>query len=250
MSIKRITMKTTTVRFAPWVGSQYSEGLDGLRILLVGESHYAENNHERPTVTPEIVKALALGERHPLATKRLRQHPHFTKIMRAVTSSRRPATRAEKADFWGRLAYYNFIQEFIPAKRSMPIKAAWLRGKAPFCDVLDVLRPDLIVCLSERNGDLVCSLAGDVPVAVVHHPSSHFKYSTVIPKIAQKKAIAMAAMTHGASFSRCEVFDRWSQTTAAALPTPGSNVSKDDAAVLAIQRRRAMAEIDDALVSG
>jgi len=243
-------MKTTTVRFAPWVGSQYSEGLDGLRILLVGESHYAENNHERPTVTPEIVKALALGERHPLATKRLRQHPHFTKIMRAVTSSRRPATRAEKADFWGRVAYYNFIQEFIPAKRSMPIKAAWLRGKAPFCDVLDVLRPDLIVCLSQRNGDLVCSLAGDVPVAVVHHPSSHFKYSTVIPKIAQKKAIAMAAMTHGASFSRCEVFDRWSQTTAAALPTPGSNVSKDDAAVLAIQRRRAMAEIDEALVSG
>jgi hypothetical protein len=107
----------------------------------------------------------------------------------------------------------------------------------------------LIVCLSQRNGDLVCSLAGDVPVAVVHHPSSHFKYSPVIPKITQNKAIAMATKTHGASFFRCEMFDRWSQATAAALPTPGSNLSEDDAALLAIQRRRAMAEIDEALVS-
>lgn len=71
-------MSKNMIRFAPWVGPHYERGLYGLRILLVCESHYGGKQHERPTVTPEIVKALALGDKYPRATKKLRRHPHFT----------------------------------------------------------------------------------------------------------------------------------------------------------------------------
>lgn len=89
-------MNNSTVRFAPWVGPHYQRGFGGLRMLLVCESHYGAKQHERPTVTPEIVKALALGQRHPKATGKLRRHPHFTKIMTAVRNVRQAFTYAQK----------------------------------------------------------------------------------------------------------------------------------------------------------
>jgi hypothetical protein len=40
-------MSKTSIRFAPWVGPRYENGLYGLRILLVCESHYCDKQHER-----------------------------------------------------------------------------------------------------------------------------------------------------------------------------------------------------------
>ncbi len=57
----------SAVRFAPWVGTQTqyaTDGFRGLRVLVVFESHYGDCRYERPDVTPEIIKALALGLRH------------------------------------------------------------------------------------------------------------------------------------------------------------------------------------------
>ncbi|WP_342655343.1 hypothetical protein [Pseudomonas sp. F3-2] len=242
-------MKITNVRFAPWVGCQYVDGLDGLRILLVCESHYGAKKHERPTATPEIVKALALGEMHPLATKRLRRHPHFTKIMRAVTNTRRHATRDDKAEFWSRVAYYNFIQEFIRDKRITPRENSWKSGEDAFSDVLDVLVPDLIVCLSLRNGRRIRSLAGNTPVAVVNHPSSRFTYSNVNSVVARGKQNALLHKTAKQSFFRSDLFDRWSKATDSALPAPGAHLSQEHAASLLTQRQRAMKELDGTIAA-
>lgn len=243
-------MTSTTVRFAPWVGHQYEDGLRGLRILIVCESHYGAKKHERPTVTPEILKALALGEMHPLATKRLRRHPHFTKIMRAVTDTRQRTTRSEKADFWSRVAYYNFIQEFVSDKRITPREDAWKSGEKAFSAVLDVLMPNLIVCLSMRNGRRVRSLAGNTPVAVVNHPSSRFAYSKANSVIAGGKEEALLRKTHERSFIRCDAYDRWIDAAALAFPTPGAHLSRKDAASLLEQRQRAMAKLDGLLPFG
>lgn len=238
-------MKISAVRFAPWVGPQYVRGLGGLRILLVCESHYGARQHERPTVTAEIVKALALGEQHPLATKKLRRHPHFTKIMAAVTNARQGFTRAEKRDFWHYTAYYNFLQEFIPATRIQPSEAAWERGKTAFTEVLEVLAPELIVCLSLRTGRWLKPLVGKVPMAVVNHPSSRFAYSRVSPLIAEKKAQALLQKPQARAFTSSEAFMRWSEATASALPTPGPHLSYSDKTSLIEQRKAAMAMFDE-----
>lgn len=242
-------MKKHTVRFAPWVGSQYAEGFCGLRILLVCESHYGDKEHERPTATPEIVKALALGEKHPRATGKLRRHPHFTKIMCAVKNVRKSFSSAQKKEFWNSVAYYNFLQEFIRDNRVPPPKDAWARGKSAFTEVVDVLAPDLIVCLSARAGGLIQQLAGSVPVAVVNHPSSRFAYSRVNPVIAARIEVALVRSKQVPAFTSSDIFERWCEATASALPTPGSYLSESDKIGILAERRASMAALDASLLT-
>lgn len=242
-------MNKSTVRFAPWIGSHYAEGFRGLRILLVCESHYGGKQHERPTVTPELIKALALGEKHPQATRKLGRHAHFAKIMAALTNAKRSGniSSAQKREFWNGVAYYNFLQEFVSETRVLPPTDAWERGKRAFTEVLAVLAPDLIVCFSLRNGNRIRSLAGDVPVAVVNHPSSRFAYANVNPVIATHIEKALERKAQGSVFASTDIFHRWREATDSALPAPGRYLSDSDRLALLAQRRASMAALDRAL---
>jgi len=179
-------MVASTVRFAPWVGDAYASGFQGVRTLLVGESHYGAKRYERPTVTSELIKALAFGERHPQSTRKLKRHPHYAKIMCAVMcfSSSRGSSTARRRHFWDQVAYYNFIQTFLEKPRLAPSAQAWARGDRPFTEVMRCLDPQIVVCFSKRNGKRGRALAGDVPVVVINHPSSGFSYAENNPLIA------------------------------------------------------------------
>lgn len=241
-------MNKSTVRFAPWVGLHYQRGFNGLRILLVCESHYGGKQHERPTVTPEIVKALALGERHPRATGKLRRHMHFTKIMAAVQNVRQCFSDTQRREFWNSVAYYNFLQEFLQGSRVAPPPDVWKRSEKAFTEVLTVLAPDLIICFSLRNGNRIRSLAGSVPVAVVNHPSSRFKYSKVNPVIAEHIEMALVQKTQSPVIVSSVLFDHWYKVSASALPTPGSHLSESDKIELLAERRESMAVFDEVLL--
>ncbi|WNT38545.1 MULTISPECIES: hypothetical protein [Enterobacter] len=237
-------MNKSNVRFAPWVGLHYERGFCGLRILLVCESHYGGKQHERPTVTPEIVKALALGERHPRATGKLSRHKHFTLIMSAVQNVRKRFSDTQRREFWNSVAYYNFLQEFLQCSRVAPLAGVWQRSEKAFTEVLEVLAPDLIICFSLRNGNRIRSLAGSVPVAVVNHPSSRFTYSKVNPVIATHIAMAQVQKTQAPEFFSNVLFNRWLEDTASALPTPGSHLSEPDKIELLAERKKSMAAFD------
>jgi hypothetical protein len=240
-------MSKSTVRFAPWVGAHYEHGIHGLRILVVCESHYGAKEHERPTVTPEVLKALALGQKHPQATAKLRKHAHFTKIMASILNARKHFSSADRSDFWHSIAYYNFIQEFLPSIREKPSDAAWENGKRTFTEVLEVLAPELIVCFSKRNGKRITALAGDVPVAVANHPSSRFAYSKVNPIIAKQIDLAFLRKAQVADFATTGVlYSRWREATASALPTPGKYLSGSDRLKLIANRMELMAALDEA----
>ena len=239
-------MNNSTVRFAPWIGSNYEKGFHGLRILLVCESHYGGKQHERPTVTSEIIKALALGEKHPRATGKLKRHMHFTKIMSAILNVRQGFTGAQRREFWNSIAYYNFLQEFIPDRRIAPPQSAWESSKSAFTDVISVLAPDLIICFSKRNGKRIRSLAGDLPVAVVNHPSSRFKYSEVNPVIAAHMKLALAQKAQAPTFAGSSLFYRWYGAAVGSLPTPGPHLSVSDKIALLAERRKSMTALDEA----
>lgn len=243
-----MTINKTTVRFAPWIGPHYERGFRGLHILLVCESHYGDKKHERPTVTPEIIKAFALGEMHPLATSKLRRHKHFTLIMASVQNLRQRFSGKQRKEFWNSVAYYNFLQEFLPRSRVAPIPEAWERSERAFIEVLKVVAPDLIICFSLRNGDRIRSLAGSVPVAVVNHPSSGFEYSKVNPVIAVHIDRAHLHKAQTQKFVKSELFYRWSEDTISALPTPGSHLSESDKINLLAERQASMAALDEFLL--
>lgn len=239
-------MRKSTVRFAPWVGPHYERGIHGLRILVVCESHYGAKEHERPTVTSEVLKALALDQKHPQATAKLRQHAHFTKIMASILNVRTHFSKADRNEFWDSIAYYNFVQEFLPSIRKAPSSAVWDKGKQSFTEVLEVLEPEMIVCFSKRNGDRVTALAGGVPVAVVNHPSSKFAYSSANPIIAKQIERALARKAQVADFASTSIlYLRWCKATASALPTPGKHLSDSEKVKLIAKRMEMMAEFDE-----
>ncbi|WP_371244233.1 hypothetical protein [Pantoea sp. KPR_PJ] len=188
-----------------------------------------------------------MGERHPRATGKLRQHKHFTLIMSAVQNVRQRFSSTQKREFWNSVAYYNFLQEFLQGSRVAPPADVWQRSEKAFTEVLSVLAPDLIICFSLRNGNRVRSLAGSVPVAVVNHPSSRFTYSKVNPVIARYIEMAQAQKTQAPAFFRSVLFNRWLEDTASALPTPGSHLSEPDKIALLAERKQSMAEFDELL---
>lgn len=178
----------SNVIFMPWIGSKYeAEGFRGLRVLVVAESHYGSKRSERPTATPELVKALGQRQKHPDATARLRKHPHFARIVTAVggAASASVFTTQERADFWERVCYYNFLQEFMPAARVAPPAESWEQGKAAFLEVLGTLQADVVIAFSKRLGAMLRPLCGEVPIASVHHPSTGFAYAKWNPVIAE-----------------------------------------------------------------
>lgn len=213
----------SAVRFAPWVGAQYAtDGFRGLRVLVVSESHYGDCRYERPDVTPEIIKALALGLRHKHTQGRFGRHPHYAKVFAAV-SNRSTAgvfNREQRTGFWEKVAYFNFIQQFLRASRDEPPASAWARGKPAFVEVLQVLQPELVLCFSSRNGARVRELSGGVPVAVINHPSARFSYARANPVIAKSFEVALvrAAAGRSAKFVETSTFSRWQEDTRRADP--------------------------------
>lgn len=209
------------------------EGFRGLRVLVVCESYYGHRRYERPTATPEVIKALALNQKHPLAHKKPGRHSHFAKIMTAVNNelSASRFNNVHRADFWDRVAYYNFVQEFLPRHRVAP-------GVAPWGEVLDALQPDAILCFSLRNGERVKAHARGVPVAVVNHPSSNFAYMRVNPVVARCLEAAALRRTSASTstFFEGPVFLKWQQETRAAHaahPAMSTIPAKELSAVLA-----------------
>lgn len=239
-------MVASTVRFAPWVGDAYASGFQGVRTLLVGESHYGAKRYERPTVTSELIKALAFGERHPQSTRKLKRHPHYAKIMCAVMgfSSSRGSSTARRRHFWDQVAYYNFIQTFLEKPRLAPSAGAWARGDRPFTEVMRCLDPQIVVCFSKRNGKRVRALAGDMPVVVINHPSSGFSYAETNPLIAACYQAVRGGGTPCTPFQACDTFERWRTLSRLALPARGRFIPEAEKPEVLEQWRRLMESLD------
>ncbi|MFJ4348738.1 hypothetical protein [Pseudomonas sp. NPDC089401] len=216
-----------------------------MRVLLVCESHYGSKEHERPTVTAEIIKALALRQVHPQATGKLRKHAHFAKIRTAVSKAKPGGASLGRQAFWDTVAYYNYLQEFVSASRKAPPRDAWERSRTAFSQVVEVLAPELIVCFSIRNGEQICKLSTGIPVAVVNHPSSRFAYSTVVPVIAKQIEVALSRVDHASAFITSPFYEAWRGATMSALPTPGSHLSGLNANELRQARQAAMKVVDE-----
>lgn len=123
-------------RFRPWVGSSYStDGFAGLRVMLLGESHYTGSDEPRPTITEEVVERyLEKGGMD-----------FFTKAMRSVDPECETTGDSRRA-FWNSVAFYQFVQQSVgsgPGQR--PTDAMWKESVGPFVTVLNQLRPDAIV---------------------------------------------------------------------------------------------------------
>lgn len=158
--------------FSPWVGPDYQgPGLGGVRVLILGESHYGEVGTEDPEFTIRVVTDMAIETGYAF----------FTKAQNLVED--RPGARLSRDDrcrFWGQVAFYNYIQTFVgPRPRIPPTQFMWERAEEPFVSVLEELEPQVVVALGYR---LSSHVEGSVPATIrfvkcMHPSSSRFRYS-------------------------------------------------------------------------
>lgn len=155
------------VRFLPWVGKNYQAGLNGLRTLVLGESHYHggvnPEINSRPNFTIECIQEQVDGEF---------TFAFWTKI--ATTMIGRKPTLEDKQQFWNSVAFYNYVQDSVGSgPRIAPQSESWEKSEVPFEEVLENLKPHFIVALGYRMWDRLPNLNGrDGPKIESAPPSS------------------------------------------------------------------------------
>jgi hypothetical protein len=120
--------------FLPWIGAEYSPGVGGCRLLVLGESHYSEDpRNAYPALTRDIVGRVLDGEHFPF----------FSKVGAVMQGALDGGTYT-----WNRVAFYNFVQELVGAHaRDRPTDAMWASGMEPFQQILSDLQPHaVLVC--------------------------------------------------------------------------------------------------------
>jgi hypothetical protein len=157
--------------FDPWIGSQYrSEGLRGVRILILGESHYGDIGTESATFTTEVVKEWGQKKRHRFFT--------VTQKLVAGIGKGESVTDEQRAAFWEQVAFYNFVQAFPgPQPRTRPTKEDWADAAPVFLATMADLKPQVVVVLGVQLQGHLPDIPNSIQVCFVRHPSSRgFQY--------------------------------------------------------------------------
>lgn len=131
-----IDLRLDGVYFLPWVGTNYLA--QSPRLLLLGESHYGDNN-ENPNLTRELTYNYSEG---------LWSHRYWTGIMNTLNDQNTPDARNV---FWSKVAFYNYIQDIVGATSGIqPTAAMFVSALTGFRSVLNYLKPTHILVLEKR----------------------------------------------------------------------------------------------------
>ena len=149
------------MNFEPWQGGRYGSSNNlGLpkRLLVLGESHYGEKENAYPGLTKEVVEEVfAKDEDVPY------RYRFFTSLFMAICGAKREPTRKALAEFCHAIAFYNFVQDLVPAAGDRPTGEQWENAADPFFECLGTLKPSHVVACgfalwdnlpSERFSDL------------------------------------------------------------------------------------------------
>jgi len=162
--------------FEPWIGSRYATvGVGGVKLLILGESHYGPTGDERATFTTEMIRQLGQQGRFRF----------YTATQRLVSGGRGWLPDAERSAFWEQVAFYNYVQSFPgPRARWRPTPEMWSAAKAPFLQTLAEVEPQVLLVLGRELRRNLPELPTGASVCAVQHPSSRgFRYADWQPSV-------------------------------------------------------------------
>jgi hypothetical protein len=161
------------VYFTPFVGDEYDKGLvDGVRVLLLGESHYGIASGEEGC--GRDCTQYNFDGYTDESCDIDNQHQFFKKLPRIV--ARNPAiTAPESAAAWRRVAFSNFVQEFVGANARMrPSGQQWKQGQLALAELAKKLRPNVILVLGAQLWNHITEgqSSNENPIAAERHERS------------------------------------------------------------------------------
>lgn len=174
-------MYPSPVRFHPWVGRYYNAaGFGGFKILILGESHYSPKPEDQfdSALTQKIFTHYAIGDK-PL---------RFFKTLACLiagAASRTALSRETYLATWQACAFYNYVQDLLPAARMRPTPEMWDAAKEPFTHVLENLKPHIVLVAGKQLGWHIPNLPQDITTIGMKHPSAFgFSYARALQHIA------------------------------------------------------------------
>lgn len=134
--------------FVPFVGPDYQKGIDGIRFLILGESHYGSTELlARPVdqlrgFTREIFDGCERND------GKGRAWGTFFRRCDSIAAGKDSPSPDEAAEGWRKIAFANFIQTFAgTGARQRPSTEQWNQARSVFPLLLEYLRPDAILVL-------------------------------------------------------------------------------------------------------
>lgn len=137
----------------PWIGRNYINNEP--KVLILGDTHYAINmdgsfseegyqEFMQEESTINIVKC-ALEEGPWSFFSGLHRLFHLT-------------NDNDLKKFWSNVAFYNFVQEVMHSKDSIPSDDNFSEAWICFCDVIDIINPDFCLFLGVRSETAIASI--------------------------------------------------------------------------------------------
>ncbi len=137
------------VGFLPYVGSAYAKGIDGVRVLLLGESHYIADE-------ASIAEAggLRLYTRYifgDCAGNGMRTRGAFFRRLDSIVARKAAPRDEEAANGWSRVAFANFVQKPVgDGARIRPGADGWESGRRAFPHLLGTLAPHVVLVVGRQ----------------------------------------------------------------------------------------------------
>ncbi|WP_347261157.1 hypothetical protein [Rudaea sp.] len=158
----KIQHNLTPIVFEPWKGKHYKKpAVFGKRVLVLGESHYDwESEKEKQ------IDQMPLDQKRSLTQRCIQGQIDGTESFKfwtniAATFLGHLPNSAEKKSFWHSVAFYNYVQSIVGFwARKRPTKELWLEAQTPFVNVLNDLKPEVIIVLGFENWDNLPNLDG------------------------------------------------------------------------------------------
>lgn len=136
MIYKRITI--------PWIGKFYKKGINGKKLLALGESHHCDKASDfTPDITIEVIRDLFDPNSFHEPYKNT-----FAKFINSLAGEKQNIQGKEK--WWDKIAFYNYIQKPIPKARQAPTSEDFKKSEEAFFDLLEQLRPTHIIAWGKR----------------------------------------------------------------------------------------------------
>ncbi|GHV79260.1 hypothetical protein AGMMS49944_10510 [Spirochaetia bacterium] len=188
--------------FPPWVGGFYAKaGINGKKILVLGESHYCDDCEDcgspnnKCNITQKIIEdylAYKNGEKEFASW--MNTFTRFTNVFFG-----KQCDDATIKHFWNSVVFYSYVQKSLHGPREAPSKEMFRDSETAFFEALNTFKPDIVFAwggrlwnmlpdngywgknyiIDEQGGKLYFYKikTKDIPVYRVYHPStSYFNY--------------------------------------------------------------------------
>ena len=157
----------------PWCGPHWGRlSKFGISLLILGESHYSDHR-----ITPESDQTEQVVSEWRNGDWNAR---FFTMIAKVLLRQPDGIDRDRNAEVWGHVAFYNYIQSFVPFGEP-PTDHQWKEARAPFETVLRCLKPDAILICGRRLSANVLHRPQNVAFETITHPRGGLAYCDAIP---------------------------------------------------------------------